>query len=335
MKILFAFLYDVGIFFYRAGIQIASLRNSKAKQWIAGRKNLFQKIPSQLNLNEYRVWFHCASVGEFEQGRPVIEAYRKKFPSHKIVLTFFSPSGFELRKNYSGADYIFYLPLDTKRNASRFISLVDPKLTVFVKYEFWFRFLSEINRREIPAIMISAIFRENHLLFNSFFKPLKNVVMSIRKIFVQDENSVRFLQQNNFMNAELAGDTRFDRVWQIAQSPGKLPIIEQFKADKKLFVAGSTWLADEKLLFQLIAATDDSWRWIIVPHEIETSHISELKKNYSEVILYSELENGRPAGHKKILVVDKIGFLSSIYQHAHLAYIGGGFGKGIHSLLEA
>jgi 3-deoxy-D-manno-octulosonic-acid transferase len=277
VKFLFIILYDFGILLYRIGIQIASIWNLKAKQWIDGRKNWSDQIVSQLKPNEFRIWFHCASVGEFEQGRPVIEAYRKKFPAHKIVLTFYSPSGYELRKRYSAADYIFYLPLDTKRNAKQFISLVNPSLAVFVKYELWFHFLSEISQKNIPAIMISAIFRENHLLFNFFFQPLREAVKSFRKIFVQDQTSLQLLQQNQFTNAELAGDTRFDRVWQIAQSPKQLSMIEQFKADKKLLVAGSTWPDDEKLLLQLIRDAGDEWKWIIVPHEIDASHIISLK----------------------------------------------------------
>jgi len=327
--------YNLGIFFYRTAIQIASIQNAKAGQWVAGRKNLLHKVQLALKPNEDRIWFHCASVGEFEQARPVIEALRQKFPSQKIVLTFFSPSGFELRKNYSGADYVFYLPADTRKNAEKFISLLQPKLVVFVKYEFWFHFLTEINQREIPAAFISAIFRENHLLFKPWFKPLKNVVMSLERIFVQDRNSLHLLEKNNFTNAELAGDTRFDRVWQIAESPMQLPLIAQFKGNMKLFVAGSTWAADEKILQQLIADTDESWRWIIVPHEIDTTHIQDLKKNISNSILYSDAENQEAIPDGKTLIIDKIGFLSSIYHYADIAYIGGGFGRGIHNVLEA
>jgi len=336
MTFLFFVLYAIGIRAYYFGVVVSSLWNSKAKQWRQGRKNLFEKIESSLKPNEHRVWFHCASVGEFEQGRPVMEAYRKKFRQHKIVLTFFSPSGFELRKNYSGDDYIFYLPLDTKANAGRFISLIDPEIAVFVKYEFWFHFLSEIQRRKIPAVMISAVFRKNHFLFNTVSSPLKRVTMDFRKIFVQDELSFQLLRGNNFTNAVLAGDTRFDRVWEIASLPEQIPLIATFRNKKKLFVGGSTWAPDEKLILQLVTELNDEWKFVIVPHEIYAAHLEQLKRESAwPVIFYSEIDTGKKISNEKILIVDKIGLLSSIYQYANIAYVGGGFGKGIHNTLEA
>jgi 3-deoxy-D-manno-octulosonic-acid transferase len=320
---------------YRLAIRIASVAGIKARQWIRGRENLFEKIHGELIPREERVWFHCASLGEFEQGRPLMEAYRKRFPSHKIVLTFFSPSGYELRKNYSGADYIFYLPADTRRNAKKFLDLVQPQLAVIVKYELWFHFLSELNRREIPAALVSAKFRKDQWLFRLLASPLKKQVMALHKIFVQDKNSLDMLQQYGFSNGELSGDTRFDRVWEIAQSPKQLPVIENFKAESNLLVAGSTWPPDEKLMAQLMNRITASWRLVLVPHEVGDAHISELKKNFPSALLYSEAEAGKLNGDSTVMIVDRIGFLSSVYQYADLAYIGGGFGTGIHNTLEA
>ncbi len=335
VNFLFSLLYDFGIALYRLAILIASVAGIKARQWIWGRENLFQKIHAELTPHEERVWFHCASVGEFEQGRPLIEAYRKKFPLHKVVLTFFSPSGYELRKNYSGADYIFYLPADTRRNAKKFLDLVQPQLAVIVKYEFWYHFLSELKRREIPAVLVSAKFRTDQWLFRSLASPLKRQVMALPKIFVQDKNSLHILQQHGFSNGELAGDTRFDRVWEIAQSPKQLPVIINFKAEKKLLVAGSTWPQDEKLMAQLMKEITASWRLVLVPHEIGDAHISELKKTFPAALLYSEAESGKSAADSPVMIVDRVGFLSSVYQYADIAYIGGGFGAGIHNSLEA
>ncbi len=227
--LLFLPLYNLAIRLYYFTILIASSRNEKAKQWIDGRKKLLKTVSGSLKNGEKRIWFHCASVGEFEQARPLIEACKEKFPAYKIVLTFFSPSGYEFRKNYRGADYIFYLPLDTKRNAHEFISLVEPKVTVFVKYEFWFHFFNELVKRKIPTIMISVVLRKNHFLFSVFSAPLRKAVMNLNRVFVQDAHSAELLNSQGFSNAAIAGDTRFDRVWDIAFSPVLIPLIEKFK----------------------------------------------------------------------------------------------------------
>lgn len=334
MKFLFTACYSAAIFLYRTGIALASLSHSKAKQWKAGRRGLFEQMQLALKQDEFRAWFHCASVGEFEQGRPVIEAYRKQFPSHKIVLTFFSPSGYELRKNFSGADYIFYLPPDTRRNAKRFLDLMAPRLAVFVKYEFWFHFLSELNRRKIPSLVISAKLRQSQWLFSAWAQPLKEELKAFDRIFVQDDNSLQVLQEHGFANAELAGDTRFDRVFQIAQAPKRLPLIEQFKDGRKLMVAGSTWRPDEKLIAPLKADAGSGWKWVMVPHEISDVHVAELMKLFPDSVLYSEAEAGKPLS-SSTLILDGMGLLSSVYQYADIAYIGGGFGSGIHNTLEA
>ncbi|MEP7129025.1 MAG: glycosyltransferase N-terminal domain-containing protein, partial [Chitinophagales bacterium] len=285
--------------------------------------------------NEHRVWFHCASVGEFEQGRPLMEAYRKRWPKHKIVLTFFSPSGYELRKNYAGADYIFYLSLDTASNAKLFVSLVKPQLAVFVKYEFWYHHLKALQEQQIPALLISGVFRKRQLFFKWYGRPWRSVLHLFQHLFLQDDDSLQLLLSINIQNASVAGDTRFDRVWQIAQHPKDLPIIKSFRGRNKLFVAGSTWPEDEKLLLELIQLKTYPWKWILVPHELSEQHLATLSNKFKdEAIFYSSATKENIAG-KRILIVDEMGLLSSIYSYSNMAYIGGGFGKGIHNILEA
>jgi 3-deoxy-D-manno-octulosonic-acid transferase len=226
----------------------------KAKAWLRGRKNLFEQIKVSLKPGEYRAWFHCASAGEFEQGRPVIEAYKKRWPAHRIVLTFFSPSGYELRKNYSDADYIFYLPLDTRINARKFIELVQPRFALFVKYEFWIHHLRELEKNSTPSLLISAVFRPHQIFFRWYGKIFRDALQLFRRLFVQDDDSLKLLHSIRINQAEVAGDTRFDRVWEISGSPKQLPLIEKLKSERKLFVAGSTWHEDEELLAQLISS---------------------------------------------------------------------------------
>ena len=335
MNFFFLLLYNILVRCYGAAIQVSALWNPKAKQWVLGRKYQFQQMESHLKLNETRVWFHCASAGEFEQGRPLIEAYRKQWPRHKIILTFFSPSGYELRKNYAGADYIYYLPLDTASAAARFISMLKPILAVFVKYEFWYHHLSELNKRQIPVILISAIFRKDQLFFKQIGKPWRTVLRKFDHLFLQDAASANLLHSIGLQNSTLAGDTRFDRVWQIAQQPENLERINQFKGNHKLLVAGSTWPADEILLGHLIQAGISGWKWVIVPHEIDAEHLHHLKSKWMpHASLYSTATDTELAS-KPIILVDQVGLLSSIYSYADIAYVGGGFGKGIHNVLEA
>ncbi len=307
--------------------------NVKARQWRNGRKNNFKNITLALKDNEYRIWFHCASVGEFEQARPLLEAYRKQYPLHKIVLTFFSPSGYELRKNYSGADYVFYLPLDTPTYARKFVCLINPKLAAFVKYEFWYHHLRELYKNTIPVILISGIFRKDQLFFKWYGQEWSKVLHFFSHLFVQDQLSFQLLQTLQLKNVAIGGDTRFDRVWQIAQQATGLSKIELFKNNQKLFIAGSTWRADEKLIKTLINKNND-WKWIIVPHETDDSHLSATKILFPDAVFYSELLGDKPT-NSKILIVDEVGLLSSLYRYADIAYVGGGFGKGIHNILEA
>ncbi|MBA3646941.1 MAG: 3-deoxy-D-manno-octulosonic acid transferase [Chitinophagales bacterium] len=334
MNLLALRAYSLGIFFYSGGILIASSWNKKAKQWVQGRKNQGKIITSLLNKDENRVWFHCASAGEFEQGRPVIEAYRKQFPLHKIILTFFSPSGYELFKNYKGADYIFYLPVDTPQRAKQFVLLLQPQLALFIKYEYWFNILYQLSAQKIPLLLVSGVFRKEHFFFKWYGRPFREILSCFNKIFVQDENSFLLLNEFGIANAEISGDTRLDRVWKIAESPVRIPMIEKFKGHEKVFVAGSTWEEDETILFPLIG-NDEFWKWIIAPHEINYHHLRELKNRWGEKVIFFSEATDENINHKDFLIVDKIGLLSSVYQYANLAYVGGGFGKGIHNILEA
>lgn len=335
MNFFFLVLYDVAIRVYHFGIWLAALFDKKARQWIDGRKDQFQKMDFTFRENEERAWFHCASLGEFEQGRPLMEAYRNRWPGHKIILTFFSPSGFEVMKNYASADYILYLPLDTKSNARQFISITKPKLAVFVKYEFWYHYLHTLSQHQIPVILISGIFRKDQLFFKWYGKPWLGVLKFFKRLFVQDEASQQLLRDIHIENITVAGDTRFDRVWQIAANPNPLPIVTSFKADAKLFVAGSTWPEDEKMLLSFLQQWPARWKLILVPHEISDVHITRLVENSKGAAIRYASATIQTAAACQIMIVDQMGLLSSLYHLADIAYIGGGFGKGIHNILEA
>lgn len=333
MNSLFLFTYDLAIQFYAMSIRVAALFIPKARLWLSGRKNLLQQIKQTVTPHDNLIWMHCASVGEFEQGRPVIEKLKKENPDSKVLLTFFSPSGYELRKYYSGADYIFYLPLDTKKNAKAFIEIINPCLAIFVKYEFWFHHLNELHEKNIQAILISGIFRREQIFFKWYGKSFQSVLKSFKTVFVQDKNSLELLQQFGISNTKLSSDTRFDRVIQIKNEAKQFPEIEKFCGDKKIIVAGSTWQEDEKILLQAIRNFSD-YKLIIAPHEISDAHISNLLNQLGEkATRYSQLQNAN--SEKQFLVIDNVGMLSSLYHYGTIAYVGGGFGKGIHNILEA
>lgn len=338
MKFLSVLLYDFALWLYATGIKIYSPFNTKAKLWSEGRKNIFRQIAGKIILNEKIIWMHCASVGEFEQGRPVLEMLKEKFPTYRILLTFFSPSAYELRKNFTGADYIFYLPLDSKRNAKKFIRIVQPQLAVFVKYEFWYHYLYELHQRSVPTLLISAIFRKEQLFFRWYGKFFLELLRWYKQIFVQDKDSFQLLKDYGVNNVTLSSDTRFDRVTAIAAQAKSIPLIDLFKGDNKILIGGSTWPKDEKLLIRFINNSEiDSatFRFIIVPHEINASHIQSIRQKLSGIsLLFSEL-NEENATTARTIIVDNVGMLSSLYRYAAIAYIGGGFGKGIHNILEA
>lgn len=332
-------LYPLAIRIYYFTIFLASFFNSKAKKWISGRKNWKLELYNfkKNNPNQGKIiWVHSASLGEFEQARPIITELKKTLPNCQIVCTFYSPSGYEIRKNYKQADYVAYLPLDTKSNAKFWIKTLQPNLVLWVKYDIWANFLIELKNQQIPSILFSAIFREKQHYFKSYGGYFKKALQRFSHIFVQNESSLSRLKAQNFKNVSIAADTRFDRVWQNAQKPMEIPPIFQFINNKKTIVAGSTWQADEAILIQFINKKNNSqnWKLIIAPHEISATKIADLRaKIKAKTILFSEIEQHKPIDFD-ILIIDCIGLLSSIYQYGNLAYIGGGFGAGIHNILE-
>jgi 3-deoxy-D-manno-octulosonic-acid transferase len=339
-------LYSIGIFFYKAFIHIAAHFNPKAKLWVDGRKDIFKYIENVLkNSPKERsktVWMHVASLGEFEQGRPLIEALKKSSEDYTIILTFFSPSGFEIRKNYPLADYIFYLPIDTAKNAAHFIDLIQPDLAIFVKYEFWFHYLKTLKNRQIPTILISAIFNKKQLsVYYSYSFLLKKMLTCFTHIFVQNTPSVYLLKKAGFNEVSLAGDTRVDRVMSIAQEAKTFPIIEKFVANSPTLICGSTWRPDEEIILQLIENVNFThYKFIFAPHDISIKNIERLEKMLPiPSIRYSKYMENKISilgteGVNRVLIIDNIGMLSSLYRYGKIAYIGGGFGSGIHNTLE-
>jgi len=330
-----AFLYNLSIFFYSLLIHCAGLFNKKARLWIEGRKNVFTKIKNTISSKELIAWFHCASLGEFEQGRTVIEHLRKRHPEYKILLTFFSPSGYEVRKNYKAADYIFYLPLDTSGNAKRFLDIVKPSIVFFIKYEFWFNYIRNLRKKNIPFFVISANFRHGQHFFKWYGGWFRQQLRSITHIFVQNKESLELLKRINITQATVSGDTRFDRVYEITGNVKTFPVIQRFCEDSDVFVAGSSWPPDEEFLTRIINSGKINYKFIIAPHLVNKSHVASLtEKIKGHVVKYSEAdeENVMCA---KVLVIDCIGILSHVYRYGKIAYIGGGFGSGIHNILEA
>jgi 3-deoxy-D-manno-octulosonic-acid transferase len=319
---------------------MASLFNEKARKWVSGRKNIFYTIKKTLqekNITGNIIWFHCASLGEFEQGRPVIEGFKKSNPNTKIVLTFFSPSGYEIRENYEYADAVFYLPLDFKSNAQQFIKLIKPKAAIFIKYEFWLNYIAELNNQNIPIYLISAVFRPEQHFFkwygNIFFKALK----SYKKIFLQDASSFQLLKEKGLSNIEIAGDTRFDRVFEIAQTKTALPLLDSFCNNHKVLVAGSTWPKDEEIVietFKKLKEKHTDLKLIIASHEVNKASTSRIESLIGNTT-YSLYTNPIGVENADILLIDTIGILSQLYRYGTAAYIGGGFNDGIHNISEA
>lgn len=329
-------LYNIFLLLYRIGVRVAALFGEKPKLWLRGRRGLLDKIAADLQgKDEKRIWVHCSSLGEFEQGRPLIEAIKAQYPAYKILLTFFSPSGYEIRKNYAGADYVYYLPMDSHRNARRFVEMVNPAMAVFVKYEFWYYYLAQLKKAEVPTILVSAAFRKGQ----SFFKPhgglFRKMLRCFDYLFVQDDESKRLLETVGITeNVIVAGDTRYDRVRTIAAGVRQFPLIDKFKEKDNLIIAGSTWQEDEDVLRHILPQLPEDWKLIIAPHEIDEPHIKSLLDMFAgHAVLYSDLSE-EPAGYQ-VLIIDNIGMLSSLYSYGEIAYVGGGFQKGgIHNVLE-
>ena len=328
-------IYNIGIYFYGAFIFLASLFNKKARMLRKGQQQAFAQLKRHIEPNTRYVWFHAASLGEFEQGRPVIEQLKRDKPETKILLTFFSPSGYEVRKNYAVADIVSYLPLDVPGNAWYFVNLVKPSKAIFIKYEFWPNYLLALQGNNIPAISISAIFRPEQIFFKEYGKWYKKLLQTFQHIFVQDKASKELLHMHGINNVTVAGDTRFDRVYDLYQQAKQLPLIEEFvKGAERVIVAGSTWPKDEELLVQYLRLHPDV-KLIIAPHEVHASHITEISKLLDgKFVRYSDATNDN-VKTTNCLVIDIIGILSSVYRYSHVAYIGGGFGVGIHNTLEA
>lgn len=329
-------LYNLSILLYRLAIGIVSPFNPKAKKWIGGRKDIFEKLEKAIAKDAPLAWFHCASLGEFEQGRPVIEAFRKNYPQYKILVTFFSPSGYEIRKNYSGADHVFYLPIDTRANAERFISIANPRLVIFVKYEFWFNYLDILHKKNIPLYLISATFRTSQHFFRAYGGWYRKALHYYTHIFVQNKASKDILNNIGVNQVTVSGDTRFDRVADVASEARELSLAEAFSKDAFVLVAGSTWEADEEFIVPL-AREHKELKLIIAPHEISDARISSLvseTERSARVIKYSQADIASVKA-AQVLIIDNIGMLSSLYRYGQIAYIGGGFGKGIHNTLEA
>jgi 3-deoxy-D-manno-octulosonic-acid transferase len=328
--------YKIALFSYRLLIKVASPFNRKAKLWIDGRRDLIEKLRERLKDNKAPIaWFHCASLGEFEQARPVIEKLKTQNSKLKILLTFFSPSGYEIRKNYEGADYIFYLPLDTKKNAREFIEATKPAIAFFVKYEFWYYYLNELKKNNIPVISISAIFRKDQLLFRSYGSFYKNILKKFDRIFVQNEESYNLLKSIDIKNTEIAGDTRFDRVKEICDHKKSIEIAEKFKDNKKVLVIGSSWTEDMKVLISFINTFDKNVKFIIAPHELHEKDLANLESLIKRKCVRFSKTKPEEAAQYDVLIIDNIGMLASLYQYGEFAYIGGAFGKGLHNILEA
>ncbi|MCK9451750.1 MAG: 3-deoxy-D-manno-octulosonic acid transferase [Bacteroidales bacterium] len=324
--------YTLGIQIYSLAVRLAALWNPKAKQWIEGRKNWQKQLP-EISANDHYIWFHASSLGEFEQGRPLIESIKTAFPSYKILLTFFSPSGYEIRKNYELADKIMYLPADTCRNARLLVDHFKFKTVFFIKYEFWFNYINALSKVGIPLYFIAVRFRADQHFFKGYGSWFRKHLRQVEHFFAQDENSKKLLSNIGINEVTVNGDPRFDRVAEIAKQAAKFPEVEKFIGNRKALIAGSSWPPDEQLLIPFLADLPADYCLIIAPHDVSKSHIKQIEISLPEKAqLYSNFANPIAS---RILIIDKIGILSQLYQYARIAYIGGGFGKAIHNIQEA
>lgn len=329
-------LYNLAIRGYSTAIKAASRFNPKAKQWVDGRRGLLHRITEAIKSNTQPViWVHCASLGEFEQGRPVIESLKTRFPDHKIFLTFFSPSGYEVRKNYPHADWVFYLPADTPANAHDFVTAVKPVMAIFVKYEFWFNYMRTLNRSKIPVVVISAIFRQGHPFFKWYGFWFRKQLSVINRFYVQNEDSAALLRRHGINRVVVSGDTRFDRVQAVASQSFSDPLVEAFVGNHRVLVAGSTWPPDEQLIVALMKEAPADVKLLIAPHEVNLPAIQELARSLGPGTIRLSGATIPAAQNARSLIVDSVGMLSQLYRYGHFAYIGGGFGAGTHNILEA
>ena len=329
-------MYNIVIYIYLIGVAIASCFNKKVKKMWAGERQALKVLREKVDPNARYIWFHAASLGEFEQGRPLMEYLRKTHSEYKILLTFFSPSGYEVRKNYEGADIICYLPLDTIRNARRFLRSIKPVMAFFIKYEFWYNYLHILQHRGVPTYSVSSIFRPDQIFFQWYGKGYGRVLKCFTHFFVQNIESKNLLAKLDIHDVEVVGDTRFDRVLQIKEASKQLPIVEKFTENtSKVFIAGSSWLPDEEVFLKYFNLHKD-WKLIVAPHVIGEDHLAQIFELLKgrRVVRYTEAteENVKDA---EVLIIDCFGLLSSIYHYGTISYVGGGFGVGIHNVLEA
>lgn len=327
-------MYQVAIYLYLCGVAVASIFSKKVKKMWKGERQTLDILKSKVNPNHQYIWFHAASLGEFEQGRPLIERIRADYPEYKILLTFFSPSGYEVRKNYEHADIVCYLPIDTIRNARRFLRTVRPCMAFFIKYEFWYNYLHILKHRNVPVYSVSSIFREHQIFFRWYGKSYAGVLRCFTHFFVQNEKSKHLLHTIGIDTVDVVGDTRFDRVLQIKEKAQQLPIVEAFKADKKVFVAGSSWAPDEDIFIPFMNECKD-WKMIIAPHVISEEHLKRIEEKCKGKTVRYTATTPEEAAQAQCLLIDCFGLLSSVYHYGEVAYVGGGFGVGIHNVLEA
>mgnify|MGYP000191613295 CR=1 FL=1 len=328
-------VYNIVISITEKLLQFIGLFNHKIMLGVEGRSKTFSVLENNINQNDNCIWFHCASLGEYEQGLPVFKEIRKLYNNHKIILTFFSPSGYEIRKNSKVADVVVYLPIDTQKNTRRFLGLINPELTVFVKYDIWPNYLKELKKRQLRAVLISALFRENQSYFKWYGSFMRDKLFGFEHIFTQDENSKQLLESINYTSVTVSGDTRFDRVYNQLDQDNSLDFITEFKNGNLCFVGGSTWPEGEKILVDYINNSPKDIKYIIVPHNIKETQIQKLKQNITKpVVLYSE-KNNLNLKEYHVLIIDTIGLLSKIYAYADIAYVGGAIGNtGLHNTLE-
>ena len=329
-------MYNVIIYLYLLGVAVYSLFNEKVRKMWRGERDAFRILREKVDPNAKYVWFHAASLGEFEQGRPLMEQLRREHPEYKILLTFFSPSGYEVRKDYEGADIICYLPLDTITNARRFLRIIRPVMAFFIKYEFWYNYLHILKHREVPVYSVSSIFRPDQIFFKWYGCQYGRVLNCFTHFFVQNAISKELLAKIGIGNVTIVGDTRFDRVLQIKEAAKRLQIVETFKQDAKVFVAGSSWPPDEEIFIPYFKAHKD-WKLIIAPHVIGEDHLKQIEKLLEgrKVLRYTAAKDEQEIKEAEVLIIDCFGLLSSIYHYGEIAYVGGGFGVGIHNVLEA
>ena len=327
-------IYNLAMYILELGVKLAALFSDKPAKMVKGYREVFDLLQRKIDRNAQYIWFHAASLGEFEQGRPLIERIRKGYPQYKILQTFFSPSGYEVRKNYDGADIVCYLPIDTPSNVKKFVDLVNPRMVFFVKYEFWQNYLNALYKKGIPVYSVSSIFRPNQIFFRWYGKGYQQVLKTFAHLFVQNEESKQLLASIGVTNTTVVGDTRFDRVLDICAAAKQLPLVQKFKGDALTFVAGSSWGPDEDIFIKYFNAHPEM-KLIIAPHVVNDSHLKEIESKLQRSCIRYTKATEENVQQADCLIIDCYGLLSSIYRYGEISYIGGGFGVGIHNVLEA